>query len=387
MQGLKTAMGQAALSARIRKMLGVEEDPNLKVGINGFGKLGRLIARAIMEAEDVDLVAINDPYVDADYMAYQLLHDDVHGPCRATVEAPDRRSLLINGRPVNLLSTREPEKVDWDGGGARYVIEASGRFTTAHLARGHLKSAGVEHVIIAAPCADVPQLLAGVNSTSYKGETVVSCGSSASHCLALLCKALDEAFGLESAAVSVLQACTSHELSQVEAGPQGANDGLRSGSSGSRDIIPTCSEAVAAVRKMLPALAGRLGGLAFRVPSSPGGASVVDLTVELRSPADLGAIRAAMSAAASAEPLRGRLGFRDDDVDGADFDADGRSCIFDGRASMALSSTFVKVVAWYPREWAYARRLVEVLLHMQAIDRGQLGDEDAVGEGKRSQAG
>jgi glyceraldehyde 3-phosphate dehydrogenase len=370
MKKLQEAAGHAKTSARVRKILGIQEDPNLKVGINGFGRLGRLVARAIMETDGVDLIAINDPYVDAEYMAYMLQHDEVHGPCRHTVEAPDRHTLIINGRQVTLMNTREPSKVDWRSGGARYIIEASGRFTSAKAARDHLYG-GAEHVIIAAACTDVPQLLAGVNQTHYKGEAIVSCGSAAAHCLALFIKVVEDAFGIALASASVLQVCSTQELQQVCAGPAGEN-GLdwRSSTGGSKDVIPTVAEAVGAVRSMLPDLADNLFGAAFRVPAMDGSASVIDLTVELKTGADLEQIRAAVSAAASCEPMRGRLGFRDDDVDGSDFEADGRSAIFDGRASMALSPTFVKLVVWYPGDWAYARRLVELLLHMQATDRG-----------------
>lgn len=365
---MKTAIGQATLSARVRHMLGVEEDPNVKVGINGFGKLGRLLACAIREIDGIDLVAINDPYLEADYMAYMLQHDSAPGGYLGTAEAVEDE-LMLDGRPCCLFAERESSKIPWHSSGATFVVEASGRCSSVVAAQAHLKG-GAQHVVVAAPCDDCPQLVVGINETTYSGQSVVSGASAAAHCLALLLKVVNDAFGVEQASASVLQACSKQQLEEVVAGPSGKGHAdWRSGRGEGLDIIPTQAEPIAAVRAILPSLARRIGGAGFRLPAE-GSASVVDLTVELRKQASMETIRGAFAAAAFSMPLRGRLGHRDDEVDGGDVCVDGRAAIFDGRASMALSPTFVKLIGWFPNEWGYCRRLIELILHMHLHDLG-----------------
>ena len=368
-QQLSSAMGQARLAARVRGMLGVEEDPNLKVGLNGFGRRGRLLCRAIREASGIDLVAINDPYIDVDYMAHMLQHDRVRGPYRGSVVA-DSGGLLLDGKPVTVTAHVDPGDINWFKAGARYVVECSGAFETQRTASAHLRG-GAVRVVVAAPCRDAPTYVMGVNHLRYADEPCVSAGSAPTHCLALLAKAVDDAFGIDVACANVLLAQQPAQLEQVTPGPSGVGcDGWRSGRGGGVDIVPSASDAVDATRLLLPELADRLHGAAYRVPA-PGGVSLIDLTVSLRQPAELREIMRAMRAAADSPALRGRLGYREDAVrSGADFASDGRSAVFDGHTSVALSPTFAKLAAWFDNEWPHARRVVELLLHIQAVEHG-----------------
>ena len=374
---LNTAVGQARLAARVRNMLGVDEDPNVKVGINGFGRLGRLLAHAIRETDGVDLVAINDPYIDIEYMAYMLQHDGAHGPYRGSVAAEPSEDgtvrLVLDGRPVTVTQAKEPSEINWVESGARYVIEASGYFDSPKKASGHLRS-GAYRVVVAAPCGDAPQFVVGLNHLQYRDQQIVSAGSPAAHAAALLARAVDEAAGVKTACLSVLQASKPHELEQIGAGPAGPSSlDWRSGRGGGNDVIPSASDAALAVGVLLPHLKTKVHGAGFRVPASSG-VSVVDLTAELSSAIEWDALRRRLREACASAALSGRLGYRDDVVDGADFVDDGRSCVIDGHSSLALSETFVKVIGWYAKEWPYAKRLVELLLHMQAVDHGVMMD-------------
>lgn len=366
---LNTALGQARLAVRVRSMLGLAEDPNIKVGINGFGRLGRLIAHAIRETEGVDIVAINDPYIDAEYMAYMLDHDPTHGKYRGTVVA-DNGGLLLDGRPIEVTAHKEPGEINWVASGARYVIEASGCFDTPKKASAHLKG-GAARVVVCAPCADVPQFVVGANHLRYNNEPLVSAGSAASHCLAILCRAVHEASGILQAGVSVIYASKPQELEHVlPVGPAGEKSGdWRSGRGDGIDIIPSSSQAARQLEVLLPHLKGRVHGNCWRVPA-PGAVSCVDLSVQLERPTAFAELKQRLRDASMSTSLAGKLGFRDDSVGGGDFADDGRSCIIDGAASIALNDGFVKVVAWYANEWPYAKRVVELLLHMQAVDHG-----------------
>lgn len=372
---INSAIGQARLAVRVRSMLGVVEDPNVKVGINGFGRVGRLICKIIQETEGIDVVAINDPHIDAEYMAYMLVHgnSNVAGPYRGDVLAEDGQ-LLLDGRPVSVFAEREPSATNWASAGAKYIIECSGQHDNLRKASGHLKS-GATRVLVAAPCTGAPTFVMGANHKRYANEPVLTAGSAATHCLALLAKVVHEACGgIETAMATVVHASTLPELEQVQAGPSGAQAAdWRSGRGEGLDIIPAASEAAASVGTLLPELQGKVHGSSYRVPA-PGSGSVVDLTVRLSAPCELAELRKALREAAASPALRGKLGYRDDAVDGADFSADGRSCVVDGRSSLALSPTFVKLVAWYGNEWAYCRRVVELALHMQAVEHGVVPD-------------
>jgi glyceraldehyde 3-phosphate dehydrogenase len=366
---LNTAIGQARLAARVRGMLGIQEDPNVKVGINGFGTMGRLIAHAIRETEGVDLVAINDPYIDAEYMAYMLEHDSVHGPYKGTV-VPDSGDLMVDGRPVTVTSIKDPSQINWVAAGARYVVEASGHFDTPKRAAAHLLG-GAHRVVVAAACGDAPQFVVGANHQGYNNEPLVSAGSAAAHCLALLARALDESVGLTQGCACVLLASRPQQLEQVAAGPSGEKSlDWRSGRGEGVDVIPAATAAATETCALLPQLRGKLcGATAFRVPA-PGGVSVVDFSVELAAPVALAQLKQKLRDVAASPQFTGRLGYRDDAVGGVDFVGDGRSCVIDANSCLAVSDTFVKIVAWFANEWPYAKRLVELLLHMQAVEHG-----------------
>jgi glyceraldehyde 3-phosphate dehydrogenase len=388
---LNTAIGEARLASRVRNMLGVKEDPNVKVGINGFGVMGRLVCKACQEIEGIDVVAINDPYVDVEYMAYQLQHPGLAtgawaaGPYQGEIVA-ENEQLMLDGRPVTVMSEPEPDKIEWVSTGAKYVVDCTGAFNTMRKASGHFKG-GAQKVIVAGACGEAPQYVMGANHKTYKNETLVSAGTPANHCLALLVKAIDEAAaasssdgggGIEHCCATILHASRKLELEKVDAGPSGKGSAdWRSGRGEGIDVIPTVSEAAEMLPRLLPTLAGKVSGMCFRVPAGCESARVscVDLTVSLNEPGmELGKLRNALRDAASSHALRGKLGYRDDDVSAADFVGDSRSCIVDGAASLQSSPTLLKLVAWYQVEWPYARRLVELLLHMQAVDHGVVAD-------------
>ena len=374
----KSVIDQAKLAVRVRTMLGVKEDPNVKVGINGFGRLGRLICKIIQETEGIDVVAINDPHIDAEYMAYMLIYgkSNVAGPYRGDV-LEEAGQLLLDGRPVTVMAMRNCNEINWVSAGVKYVVDCSGQTDVLKKANGHL-TGGALRVVVAAPCANAPTFVMGVNHKAYNSEEVISTGSTAMHCLALLCKVVHEAEatgGIEHASASVLHASRLPELEQVQAGPGGAKSAdWRSSRGEGIDIIPAANESAQMIGTLLPELAGRVHGSSFRVPAPMGGASCVDLTVKLRQPCGLDAVRKAVRDAAETPALVGTLGYRDDAVDSSDFVSDGRTCIFDGAASMALNDSFVKLIAWYNNEWAYCRRIVELILHIQAVDHGVVGD-------------
>lgn len=371
---LNSAIGQAKLASRVRSMLGVEEDPNVKVGINGFGRLGRMVCKIVQETAGIDVVAINDPHIDAEYMAYMLLHgkSNLAGPYSGEVLV-ENGQLMLDGRPVSVMAERSCNEINWVSAGAKYVVECSGHFDTLKKARGHL-TGGAKRIVVAAPCVDAPTFVMGANHKAYNNEEVISGGSAAMHCLALLCRVVHEAEatgGIEHASASVMHASEPLELEQVLAGPSGAKAAdWRSGRGEGIDIVPAASEAAQIVGKLLPDLEGRVHGSCYRLPAPTGGASVLDLTVKLRRPCEMDALLRAVRDAAETPALRGKLGYRDDAVDGGDFRADGRTCIVDAQASLALNDTFVKLIAWYNNEWAFCRRLVELLIHMQAVEFG-----------------
>lgn len=289
---MKNAFGQARLAARVQHTFGVAEDPNLKVGINGFGRRGRLLCRAIRETDGIDLVAVNDPYIDAAYMAHMVQHDAVHGSYIDSV-AEDAGQLVLDGRPISVTSHADPAAINWSAAGARYVVDCSGQFETARKISGHQRG-GAQRVVVAGPCAGAPCFMMGVNHTRYANEAVVAAGSAAAQCLALLLKAVDAAVDLEFATASVVYASRSRELEQIAAGPAGeASADWRSGRPGGLDTIPAHSDAAEVVCEVLPSLAGRVRSSAFRVPAEES-ASAIDTTILLRSPAELRAVRAAI---------------------------------------------------------------------------------------------
>ena len=330
----------------------------VKVGINGFGRIGRLVFRCIedrrLNGENIEVVAINDPFSDIDYMKYQLKYDSVHGMCKYNIDCDDG-NLLVNGRKIYRLSDRNPENLQWDTYSADYVVESTGMFTTLEAASLHLKG-GALRVIISAPSKDAPMFVMGVNNESYNGEDVFSNASCTTNCLAPLAKVIHNNFGIVEGLMTTIHATTATQ--RTVDGPS-AKD-WRGGRSASVNIIPSSTGAAKAVGKVIPELEGKLTGMAFRVPTID--VSVVDLTVRLEKGASYDEIVDVIKKASENE-MRGILGWTDEDLVSKDFEGDDRSSIFDIKAGIALNDNFVKLVSWYDNEWGYSNRLVDLLIY------------------------
>ncbi len=330
----------------------------VKVGINGFGRIGRLVFRCIedrrLKGEDIEVVAINDPFSEIDYMGYQLKYDSVHGTCKYNIDYEDD-NLLINGRKIYRLSERDPSNLQWDTYNADYVVEATGMFTTLEGAGLHLKG-GALRVIISAPSSDAPMFVMGVNNESYNGEQIFSNASCTTNCLAPLAKVIHNNFGIVEGLMTTIHATTATQ--RTVDGPS-AKD-WRGGRSASVNIIPSSTGAAKAVGKVIPELEGKLTGMAFRVPTID--VSVVDLTVKLEKGASYEEIVESIKKASENE-MKGILGWTDEDLVSKDFEGDDRSSIFDIKAGIALNDNFVKLVSWYDNEWGYSNRLVDLLMY------------------------
>ncbi|KAK7335007.1 hypothetical protein VNO80_26776 [Phaseolus coccineus] len=331
-----------------------------RVGINGFGRIGRLVLRVATSRDDIDVVAINDPFVDAKYMAYMFKYDSTHGPFKGTIKILDDSTLEINGKQVKVVSKRDPAEIQWSDFGADYVIESSGVFTTVEKASSHLK-AGAKKVIISAPSADAPMFVVGVNEKTYHPEMdIVSNASCTTNCLAPLAKVVHEEFGIVEGLMTTVHATTATQ--KTVDGPSMKD--WRGGRGASQNIIPSSTGAAKAVGKVLPELNGKLTGMAFRVPTP--NVSVVDLTCRLRKNASYEDVKSAIKYA-SEGPLKGILGYTEEDVVSNDFVGDSRSSIFDAKAGIALSSSFVKLVSWYDNEWGYSNRVLDLIEHMALV--------------------
>ncbi|KAK3221042.1 hypothetical protein Dsin_015012 [Dipteronia sinensis] len=319
---------------------------NTKVGINGFGRIGRLVLRVATSRDDIDVVAVNDPFIDAKYMAYMFKYDSTHGVFDGTIKVVDESTLEINGKQVKVLSNRNPAEIPWGDYGADYVVESSGVFTTIDKASAHLKG-GAKKVIISAPSADAPMFVVGVNEKTYKPSMdVVSNASCTTNCLAPLAKVVHEEFGIVEGLMTTVHATTATQ--KTVDGPSMKD--WRGGRGAAQNIIPSSTGAAKAVGKVLPELNGKLTGMAFRVPTP--NVSVVDLTCRLEKSASYEDVKAAIKYA-SEGPLNGILGYTDEDVVSNDFVGDSRSSIFDAKAGIGLSTSFMKLVSWYDNEWGY----------------------------------
>ncbi|KAK9741280.1 hypothetical protein RND81_03G094400 [Saponaria officinalis] len=331
-----------------------------KVGINGFGRIGRLVLRIATSRDDLEVVAVNDPFIDAKYMAYMLKYDSTHGVFNGTIEVVDASTLEINGKQVKVTSIRNPEEIPWGNHGVEYVVESSGVFTTLEKAAAH-KKGGARKVVISAPSADAPMFVIGVNERTYKANMdVVSNASCTTNCLAPLAKVVHEEFGIVEGLMTTVHATTATQ--KTVDGPSMKD--WRGGRGAAQNIIPSSTGAAKAVGKVLPELNGKLTGMAFRVPTP--NVSVVDLTCRLQKSATYDDIKAAVKFA-SEGPLNGILGYTEDDVVSNDFVGDSRSSIFDSKAGIALSSTFVKLVTWYDNEWGYSNRVLDLIKHMALV--------------------
>ncbi len=330
----------------------------VKIGINGFGRIGRLAFRAAVNRPNVEIVGIND-LIDVEYMAYMLKYDSTHGAFDGKVEVKDGK-LVVNDKAIRVTAEKNPADLKWSAVGADFVIESTGLFTTIDKAQGHL-TAGAKKVVISAPSADAPMFVMGVNHEKYNSsQHVVSNASCTTNCLAPLAKVVNDNWGIVEALMTTVHATTATQ--KTVDGPS-AKD-WRGGRGAAQNIIPSSTGAAKAVGKVIPELNGKLTGMAFRVPTPD--VSVVDLTCKLAKPATYEQIKAAMKLA-SETTLKGILGYTEDQVVSNDFLGDARTSIFDADAGIALNDTFVKLVAWYDNEWGYSNKVIDLIQHMNKV--------------------
>ena len=325
----------------------------MKIGINGFGRIGRLAFRAAMERSDIQVVGIND-LVEPDYMAYMLKYDSTHGQFKGTI-AVEGGNLVVNGQTIRVTAEKDPANLKWNEVGAEVVIESTGLFLTQDTAQKHI-DAGAKKVVMSAPAKDdTPTFVMGVNHTQLKADqTIVSNASCTTNCLAPIAKVLNDKFGIEEGLMSTIHAVTATQ--KTVDGPS-AKD-WRGGRGAYQNIIPSSTGAAKAVGLVLPELKGKLTGMSFRVPVAD--VSVVDLTVRLKKSATYEEVKAAMKEA-SEGAMKGILGYTEDEVVSEDFKGDARTSIFDAKAGIALNDNFVKVVSWYDNEWGYSNKLIDLV--------------------------
>ena len=333
----------------------------IKVGINGFGRIGRLVFRAaVAQPETFEIVGINDPFIDLDYMVYMTKYDTMHGRFDGEVSTSGDK-LVVNGKSINVSACMNPEEIPWGQWGADYVVESTGVFTTTEKASAHLK-AGAKKVVISAPSNDAPMFVMGVNNDKYtKDMTVVSNASCTTNCLAPLAKVIHDNFGIVDGLMTTVHSTTATQ--KTVDGP--SKKDWRGGRAASGNIIPSSTGAAKAVGKVIPELNGKLTGMSFRVPTLD--VSVVDLTVNLAKPASYAEICAAVKKASENE-MKGILGYTEDQVVSSDFLTDPHTSIFDAKAGIALTDKFVKLVSWYDNEWGYSNKVLMLIAHMATVD-------------------
>lgn len=329
---------------------------SVKIGINGFGRIGNLSFQAALNKKEVEVVAINDPFIAADYMAYMIKYDTVHGKFQGEVYAKDN-ILVVNGKEIKVYNEMDPKNIPWGENGVEYVLECSGVFTTMEKANAHLE-AGAKKVIISAPSKDAPMFVMGVNNDQYDPSmNIISNASCTTNCLAPLAKVIHDNFGIKDGLMT-----TVHSTTATQKTVDGASKkDWRGGRAASANIIPSSTGAAKAVGKVIPSLNGKLTGMAFRVPTVD--VSVVDLTCNLEKPTTYEEICAAMKKASENE-MKGILEYVEDPVVSSDFIHDEHTCIFDSTAGIALTDTFVKLVAWYDNEWGYSNKLVDLAIYI-----------------------
>ena len=332
----------------------------IKIGINGFGRIGRLVFRASLDHKDVEVVGIND-LITPDYMAYMLKYDTMHGKFDGTVEYTDH-SLIVNGHEIRVTAEKNPADLKWDAVGAEYVVESTGLFLSKDKAQGHI-DAGAKKVVMSAPSKDdTPMFVMGVNNNTYTPDmTFVSNASCTTNCLAPIAKVLHDNWGITDGLMTTVHATTATQ--KTVDGPSMKD--WRGGRAAAGNIIPSSTGAAKAVGKVIPSLNGKLTGMSMRVPTLD--VSVVDLTVNLAKPAKYDEICAAMKAASEGE-LKGILGYTEDAVVSSDFLHDPHTSLFDAKAGIALTDTFVKVVSWYDNEWGYSNKVVDLIEYMYSVD-------------------
>ena len=332
-----------------------------KIGINGFGRIGRLVFRAAAADPDVTVMGINDPFIDLEYMAYLLRYDTVHGRFDGEIKVENGK-LVVNGEAISVYNCMDPKEIPWGECGAEYVVESTGKFTTTELASQHFVG-GAKKVVISAPAKDAtPMFVMGVNNKEYKSDmNVVSNASCTTNCLAPLAKVINDNFGIKEGLMTTVHSITATQLT-VDGS---SRKDWRGGRAASGNIIPSSTGAAKAVGKVIPSLNGKLTGMSMRVPTLD--VSVVDLTVNLAKPAKYEDICAAMKKASENE-LKGILAYTDEDVVSSDFLGDTHTSIFDAKAGIALTDTFVKVVSWYDNEMGYSDKVLCLIEHMYSVD-------------------
>ncbi|MGI6689899.1 MAG: type I glyceraldehyde-3-phosphate dehydrogenase [Clostridiales bacterium] len=338
----------------------------IKIGINGFGRIGRLVMRATLENfKDVEVVAINDPFISVDYMAYMLKYDTVHGRYEGDVSYDENEGVLIvNGRKVKAYACMKPEDIPWQETGAEYIAEATGVFTSSDTASAHFKG-GAKKVVITAPAKDkgTPMFVMGVNNDKYeKSMNVVSNASCTTNCLAPLAKIIHDKYGIKDGLMTTVHAITATQ--KTVDGP--SKKDWRGGRAAASNIIPSSTGAAKAVGVVIPELNGKLTGMSLRVPTVD--VSVVDLTVTLEKPTTMEDINNTMKAASQSDKWAGIVGYTDEAVVSSDFIHDPRTSIYDATAGIMLTDKFVKLVAWYDNEWAYSNKVVDLIRHMYSVD-------------------
>jgi len=332
---------------------------SVKIGINGFGRIGRLVLRAALEYSEIEVVAINDPFMNPAYMQYLLRYDTVHGQFKGTIEV-EGNDLILNGKKVVVKAEKNPEDIKWGELGVEYVVESTGVFTTIPKAEAHLKG-GAKKVIISAPSADAPMFVVGVNTEAYKPEmNIISNASCTTNCLAPLAKIIHENFTIVEGLMTTIHATTATQ--KTVDGPSGKD--WRAGRCACANIIPATTGAAKAVGKVIPELNGKLTGMSFRVGTPD--VSCVDLTCRLEKEVTVESINAAVKKASETN-MKGIMGYTEDLVVSSDFINDRRSSIFDAKSTMVLNPHFVKLVSWYDNEWGYSCRLVELILCISKV--------------------
>ena len=329
---------------------------SVKVGINGFGRIGKLVVQAALEKGEIDVVAINDPFITADYMAYMVKFDTIHGRFKGDVKAEDNK-LIVNGKTINVYNEMDPKNIPWGKEEVEFVLECSGVFTTLEKAQAHI-NAGAKKVIISAPSKDAPMFVMGVNNEKYDPSmTIVSNASCTTNCLAPLAKVIHDNFGIKEGLMT-----TVHSTTATQKTVDGASKkDWRGGRAAAANIIPSSTGAAKAVGKVIPELNGKLTGMAFRVPTV--NVSVVDLTCNLEKPATYEEICNAVKKASENE-FKGIIEYVDEDLVSSDFIHDSNTCIFDSKAGIQLTESFVKLVAWYDNEWGYSNKLVDLAIYI-----------------------
>ena len=328
----------------------------VKVGINGFGRIGKLVFQAALEKEEIEVVAINDPFVTADYMVYMTKYDTVHGRFNGDIKAEENK-IIVNGKTINVYNEIDPHNIPWGAEGVEYVLECSGVFTTLEKAQAHI-DAGAKKVLISAPSKDAPMFVMGVNNDKYDPSmTIISNASCTTNCLAPLAKVVNDNFGIKEGLMT-----TVHSTTATQKTVDGASKkDWRGGRAASANIIPSSTGAAKAVGKVIPELNGKLTGMAFRVPTV--NVSVVDLTCTLEKPATYEEICEAVKKASENE-FKGIIEYVEDDVVSSDFIHDSHTSIFDSKAGIQLTDNFVKLVAWYDNEWGYSNKLVDLAIYI-----------------------